>query len=45
MTEVLCEIPLGGMVEKKNFNPVFGVSTLTKLSEAFNEEKAKEVRP
>ena len=45
MTEVFYKIPFGGMVEKKNFNPVFGVSTLTKLSEAFNEEKANEVRP
>lgn len=39
------KIPFGGMVEKKNFNPVFGDSTLTKLSDAFSDENAKEVRP
>ncbi len=37
--------PFGGIVEKKNLSPVFGVSTFVKLSDAFSEEKAHDVRP
>ena len=43
--ETFLNLPLGGIVEKKNLSPVFGVSTLIKLSDAFNDENANDVRP
>jgi hypothetical protein len=43
--EMLFNIPFGGIVEKKNLSPVFGVSTLIKLSDAFNDENANDVKP